>query len=197
MFTDPQAQPSPSPPQPTKSKATPVWMVVLGWIVSLLPAAVLCASGVFKLTMRPGDSLGQLGWFASSMPGLAIIELGGAALFLFPRTAVLGAVLLTGYLGGAIASHVRIGEPFLAPIIIASLLWLGLVLRDARLRLLLPWRGPATSAPGGFLAALGRASWSWRPWCSSSPPWSTPRRRSIASAARPPSTRPPPRCLPS
>lgn len=53
---------------------------------------------------------------------------------------MLGAVLLTGYLGGAIASHVRLGEPFIPPLILAALVWGGLYLRERRLRALLPWR---------------------------------------------------------
>jgi DoxX-like family len=57
-----------------------------------------------------------------------------------PRTAVLGAILLTGYLGGAIATHVRIGEPFYIQFGLGVLVWLGLYLRDARLRALLPLR---------------------------------------------------------
>jgi hypothetical protein len=58
--------------------------------------------------------------------------------YLIPRTAVLGAVLLTGYLGGAIATHARLGEPFVAPIILGVVVWAGLWLRDPRLRALLP-----------------------------------------------------------
>lgn len=56
---------------------------------------------------------------------------------LIPRTSILGAILLTGYLGGATATHVRIGDPFIAPVIVGALVWLGLFLRDDRLRALI------------------------------------------------------------
>jgi hypothetical protein len=62
------------------------------------------------------------------------------ALYAIPRTKVLGAVLLTGYLGGAIATHVRIGEPFVAPLVLGVLAWLGLYLRDEKVRALSPLR---------------------------------------------------------
>ena len=65
------------------------------------------------------------------------------ALFLIPRTAVLGAVLIAGYLGGAIATHVRIGEPFFIQAALGVVMWLGLYLRDPRLRALIPLRTPA------------------------------------------------------
>jgi hypothetical protein len=73
--------------------------------------------------------------------------------YLVPRTSVVGAVLLTAYLGGAVATHVRVGSPILThvlfPTYIAALLWSSLVLRDARLRAFLPWRsGAAARAPG-------------------------------------------------
>ena len=74
------------------------------------------------------------------MPGIGIIEITCAILYAIPRTAVLGAILMTGFLGGAIASHVRIGEAFHIPLILGLLVWLGLLLRDARMHDLLPLR---------------------------------------------------------
>lgn len=71
---------------------------------------------------------------------LGIVELVCAALYLLPRTAVLGAILLTGYMGGTIITHLRLGEPFYMQAGIGVLFWLGLYLRDARLRELAPWR---------------------------------------------------------
>ena len=73
---------------------------------------------------------------------IASLQLIAITLYVIPRTAVLGAVLLTGYLGGAIASYVRIGEltPPLVPLTTAMLAWLGLFLRDVRIRRLLPIR---------------------------------------------------------
>jgi hypothetical protein len=63
-----------------------------------------------------------------------------ALIYAFPRTAVLGAILLTGYLGGATATHVRVSEPFFIPILVAVLAWGGIFLQDARLRALIPLR---------------------------------------------------------
>jgi DoxX-like family len=63
-----------------------------------------------------------------------------ALIYAFPRTAILGAILLTGYLGGATATHVRVGEPFFIPILVAVLAWGGIFLRDEKLRALIPLR---------------------------------------------------------
>jgi hypothetical protein len=83
-----------------------------------------------------------LGYPAESVVWIGVIELACLVLYLVPRTAVLGALLLTGYLGGAIATHVRISSPLLThtlfPIYVALLLWGGLYLRDERLRALVP-----------------------------------------------------------
>jgi DoxX-like protein len=72
--------------------------------------------------------------------GLGIVELACTVIYIIPRTSVLGAILLTGYLGGAVATHLRIGEPYFMPIIFGVLVWGGLFLRDERLRALIPLR---------------------------------------------------------
>lgn len=80
-----------------------------------------------------------LGYRANLVPVLGVIELICRALYVFPHTAPLGAVLMTGYLGGAVATHVRNGsEPFslVFPVVIGALLWGGLALREGRLRAL-------------------------------------------------------------
>jgi hypothetical protein len=86
----------------------------------------------------------ELGYPADSILTFGLVELACVALYMIPRTAVLGAVLLTGYLGGAIATHVRVGNPLfshvLFPTYVAALIWGGLYLRDARLRAVLPFR---------------------------------------------------------
>jgi hypothetical protein len=83
----------------------------------------------------------SFGWPEEYMLGLAILELACAAVYLVPRTSVLGAILMTGYLGGAIATHVRIGERLvILQIGLGILAWLGLYLRDTRLRALVPLR---------------------------------------------------------
>ena len=77
------------------------------------------------------------------MFGLGLVLLACTVLYVVPRTSVLGAILLTGYLGGAVASHVRVGEglfPVFFPVMVGVLLWLGLYLRDVRLRSLIPLR---------------------------------------------------------
>jgi len=122
----------------------PRWMVVAGWAVSLWPAFVILTSARWKLTHAATyvQEFTRIGWPSSSLELLAFLQLGSLLLYLLPQTAVLGAVLLTGYLGGAIASYVRIGEysPPLVPLSTAVIAWLGLFLRDARIRALLPLR---------------------------------------------------------
>ena len=85
----------------------------------------------------------RLGYPESLALGLGILELACTAVYLIPRTSVLGAILLTGYLGGATATHVRVGDPFsmfIIPVILGVLVWGGLFQRDPRLRALIPLR---------------------------------------------------------
>ncbi len=113
-----------------------------GWVVTILPVLGLIPSAVFKF-IQPADMIKQLdklGWQGHQMPALGIVEITCTILYLIPQTAVLGAILLTGYLGGAIATHVRIADDFSPPAIMGVLVWLGLFLRDPRLRALLPLR---------------------------------------------------------
>jgi hypothetical protein len=113
-----------------------------GRIMSVLPVLLLLFSGVMKL-VKPAavvEGFAQLGYPEHLALGIGILELVCTAVYLIPRTSVLGAILLTGYLGGATATHVRIGDPFFAPVVVGMLVWGGLVLRDDRLRALLPWR---------------------------------------------------------
>jgi ABC-type transport system involved in cytochrome c biogenesis permease component len=117
-----------------------------GRIMSGLPALFLLIDAVGKL-LRPApvvETTVQLGYPESVLLGLGIVLLTCTILYLMPRTAVLGAILLTGYLGGAIATHVRVGSPLfshiLFPVYLAVLIWGGLFLRDERLRALIPLR---------------------------------------------------------
>jgi hypothetical protein len=93
------------------------------------------------------ETMATLGWPADLAPALGALLLACLALYLLPPTAALGAVLLTGYLGGAVATHVRVGNPLfshiLFPTYVGALLWGGLLLRDRRVRALIPFRGPA------------------------------------------------------
>ena len=85
---------------------------------------------------------GRIGWKTVDLPFIASLQLGAVLLYVIPRTSVLGVVILTGYLGGAIATYVRMGElyPPLVPLPTALLAWLGIYLREKRLRQLLPIR---------------------------------------------------------
>src|SRR3954464_4630655 len=119
-------------------------MVWIGRIVSALPALALIASGAGKLMLPPGAAKGfaDLGWPVSVALGLGCVEIACAVIYLIPQTAVLGAILLTGYLGGAVATHVRAGEPIMCipAIVFGIITWLGLWFRDARVRALAPLR---------------------------------------------------------
>ena len=90
------------------------------------------------------DGTMSLGYSPDVIVGLGVTLLTCVVVYVVPRTSLLGAVLLTGYLGGAVATHVRVGSPLfthvLFPTYIAALLWGGLMLRDPRLRAIIPWR---------------------------------------------------------
>jgi hypothetical protein len=120
------------------------WLFWIGWVVSLWPVFVVGMSATWKLTHSPFyvKEFSRIGWPESRLPLLAFLQLGSAILFLIPPTAVLGCVLLTGYLGGAVAAYTRMGEPYpvLVPLSTSMIAWFGLWLRDERLRALLPLR---------------------------------------------------------
>ena len=116
-----------------------------GRIMSGLLALFLLLDGAAKLA-KPApvvEGTIKLGYSESVILPLGIVLLACTILYVIPRTAVLGAILLTGYLGGAVATHVRVGDPvfsILFPVIIGVLIWGGLYLRDDRLRALIPLR---------------------------------------------------------
>ncbi|MGH9202026.1 MAG: DoxX family protein [Vicinamibacterales bacterium] len=120
------------------------WLPWIGWVFSLGAVSILLMSARWKLTSAPFyvTEWGRIGWDASALPLIATIQLACVVLYLIPRTAVLGAVLLTGYLGGAISQYTRIGEPIpvLVPLSTALFAWAGVYLREDRLRSLLPFR---------------------------------------------------------
>lgn len=117
-------------------------MLWTGRILSALPVLMLIFSAVMKFVMPPDAAKGfeHLGYPVSLAFALGIVELTCTLLYVIPRTSVLGAILLAAYLGGATATHVRVGEPFYLPILLGVLVWAGLYLRDPRLRALLPLR---------------------------------------------------------
>jgi hypothetical protein len=124
---------------------TPKWMFWVGWVLTILPALALLASGSMKLIQPPGmeESIKKIGWDDTRLVfGLGIVEIACALIYLFPPTSVLGAILVTGYLGGAVATHVRIHDfpDMAAPIILGVLIWGGLFLRCGRVRALIPLR---------------------------------------------------------
>jgi len=128
---------SQSPAQPRKAVR---WA---GRVISALPALMLLASASMKLSHAPqfvAMFTNKLGYQESSLTTIGLLELACTALYVIPQTAFLGALLLTGYLGGAIATHVRIGEPFGVPLVLGVLVWLGLYLRESRLKALAPLR---------------------------------------------------------
>lgn len=131
--------------EPTRGER---WMVWTGRIVSVLPVLIVLISSRWKLTHSPFyvREWGRIGWRTEDLAFIASLQLGAILLYVIPRTAVLGAVILTGYLGGAIASYVRIGAlyPPLLPLTTAMLAWLGIYLRDKRVRQLLPIRTKAS-----------------------------------------------------
>lgn len=124
------------------ASTTPTWMLWTGRVLSALPIPLLVMSAVMKLTQPPEvlEGMQKFGFDSKLLLPLAIIELGCTALYLIPQTAVLGAVLLTGYLGGAIVTHLRTDGGYWPALVMGVVLWLGLFFRDARLRALLPWR---------------------------------------------------------
>jgi hypothetical protein len=114
-----------------------------GRVVSAIPVAMLLMSGIFKI--MGGDQMAKdwatFGFPAGTLLPIGVTEIICAILYAIPRTSVLGAVLVTGYLGGAVVTHVRMSQAsFIAPAILGAIAWLGLYLRDPRLRALLPVR---------------------------------------------------------
>jgi hypothetical protein len=127
--------------------ATSPWQRRLGWTLSGLAILFLAFDCVGKLARLDEFVKGttELGYPVSTMLPIGLVLLGCLLLYAVPRTAVVGAVLLTGYLGGAIATHVRVLNPLLShtlfPIYVAVFIWGGLYLRDSRVRALI--RPPA------------------------------------------------------
>lgn len=133
-----------------------------GWGLSVLLVAAFVLSAVGKFTMGQDvvEGMGKLGWSPNLALGLGLLEVTCAALYLLPRTAVLGAVLLTGYLGGAIATHIRVGDLVFPHIILGLLLWFALYLRDPRVRVLLPLRSrPSAGSAAGMPVVLSLLCW--------------------------------------
>jgi hypothetical protein len=132
----------PVPPTTTPSKAQ-LWT---GRVLSTLVILFLTFDSTIKLLRLPmvEEASAKLGYAGPTVFHLGFVLLTCVILYAIPQTSILGAVLLTGYLGGAVATHTRIGDPLfshiLFPTYLGALLWLGLYLRDPRLRTLVPFR---------------------------------------------------------
>lgn len=116
------------------------WMTVTGWVLTLLPLVAFVPSIAFKLMAKPEVVEGwvKAGYPASTLLPIGITELVCVVLYLIPRTSVLGALLTVGYLGGAVSTHVRASQSFLAAVLVGVIVWAGLFLREPRVRELVP-----------------------------------------------------------
>lgn len=126
-------------PLPPPVTGAALW---IGRVLSVLPSLMLVMAGVMMFIQHPmvvKDS-GKYGYTPMSLHFIGAALLVSVVLYLIPRTAILGAILLTGYLGGAVATHVSHSEPWFAPVIFGSVLWLGLLLRDRKLQAIFPLR---------------------------------------------------------
>jgi len=117
-------------------------VVWTSWVISVLASFLFLLSAFLKLKGGPelAEGMGHLGLRDSMVKPLAILELACVAIYLIPATSVVGAILLAGYLGGAICSHWRVGDPFFIQILLGLFVWLGIYLREPRLKALIPLR---------------------------------------------------------
>ena len=126
----------------TQIPSTSKKMLWAGRIISALPVLLMLFGAVLAV-VKPAtitEGMARYGYPERYAHRILIVEMACVALYAIPQTAVLGAILLTGYLGGATATHVRAAEPFIMPVIVGVLVWLGLFFRDARVRTLIPFR---------------------------------------------------------
>jgi hypothetical protein len=142
MTTTPPSPAAPdydaAPLRPRPGKAARI----IGWILSVLPALGLLLGAAMMLSHneKAMEDFHRRGFPDQAATYIGITAAACAVLYLLPPTAVLGAILVTGYLGGAVVTHVLGHESFAAPIIVGVVVWLGLFLRDPRLRALIPFR---------------------------------------------------------
>jgi hypothetical protein len=125
-------------PKETPSKAAHI----TGWTLSILVSALFLMSATMKLTANPMAVQGfaAYGFAPDLLFPIGILELACVILYLIPAINVLGAIILTGYLGGALVTELRVGHPFFPHILFGILLWGGVYLREPRLRKLIPVR---------------------------------------------------------
>jgi len=122
---------------------TKPWMLWTGRILSAIPVLALLLSGAMAFKHGPQiiQGMAKFGYPESTLNLIGCLEVLCAVIYAIPRTAVLGAILMTGYLGGAVATHVRVSDPgYPIALLMGIIVWAGLYLRDQRLRELLPLR---------------------------------------------------------
>ena len=114
----------------------------VGQAISVSASLLFGMSSFMKLKggAEVTQGMAHLGLSESLMTPLALLEISCVVIYLIPATSVLGAILLTGYIGGAICTHLRVGDPFFVQIALGMFVWLGLYLRDNRLKALIPLR---------------------------------------------------------
>ena len=131
-----------------RTAPAPRWMLWTGWLFSCLVVAQLLSSAFFRATYRTyavAEIVTGYGYPESAIAAIVIAECALVVLYLVPQTSVLAAILMTGYLGGAVATHLRIADTARAtiPLVVGILAWGGLYFRDSRIRQLVPFRRPA------------------------------------------------------
>ena len=119
-------------------------IVWVGRVISAVASVLFLMSAFLKLRGGPelAKGIAHLGIPEAMIVPLSILEISCVVIYLIPATAVLGAILLTGYMGGAICTHWRVGDPFFIQILLGMFVWLGLYLREDRLKALIPLRRP-------------------------------------------------------
>jgi hypothetical protein len=132
-------------PQPARTMSAPRWMLWTGRLLSFLVVAQLLSSAWFRGTYHTyavAEIVTGYGYPESAIVPIVIAECALVVLYLLPQTSVIAAILMTGYLGGAVASHLRIADTARAaiPLVVGILAWGGLYLRDSRIRQLIPFR---------------------------------------------------------
>jgi hypothetical protein len=126
--------------------ATSGKVVWVGWALSVLAALLFLFSAFMKFKGGPDmdQAMTHLGLPTSMVLPLGILELTCVVIYLIPPTSVLGAILLAGYVGGTIVTCWRVGDPFIVNIVLGLAIWLGIYLREPRLKDLIPVRKPTT-----------------------------------------------------
>ena len=131
-----------------RTVSVPRWMLWTGWLLSFAVVAQLLSSAWFRATHHANavaEIVGAYGYPESAIARIVISECALVVLYLVPQTSVLAAILMTGYLGGAVGAHLRVADTARAaiPLVVGILAWGGLYLRDSRIRQLLPFRRSA------------------------------------------------------